>query len=334
MTSRACGISYPHFFVVGCPRSGTTLLQRMLDAHPQLAVSNDTHFIFEPVTGLTPLDPAPDAEGLIRLPLTPGVVELVRGYRTFKRLGLPDDAVDGAAGLARTYTQFLSALYRQFGDHHGKPFVGEKSGRYVNYLPQLHRLFPQARFVHIIRDGRDVALSALEWVAKRDGRGPGRFELWREDPLATCALWWATYIENGRRDGHALGPAYYLEVRYEDLVADAESCLKRVTDFLDLPFAEEMLVYHQGRTRLAAGLSSKKAWLPPTSGLRNWRTAMTAREAELFQALTGNWLTDLGYERPPTTSSSVRIGYAARRRNRWNAELRRRGRLATHAVAR
>ena len=151
----------PYLFVVGCPRSGTTLLQRILDHHPQLAVSNDTHFIPGAIKRAGDgTDP----------PLTTELVEWVLGYRTFSRLGLPEATVRAAAAEARTCSEFVSALYRAFGRKHGKPLAGAKDPRYVRYLPLLHALFPWVKTIHIIRDGRDVALSTLEWA--REDKGP------------------------------------------------------------------------------------------------------------------------------------------------------------------
>ena len=91
----------PRLFVVGCPRSGTTLLQRMLDNHPDLTVANDTHFIPKALRAV-------GATGDV--PLTPDRVAAVRGYRRFPRLGLGDHDVDEAAPTADTYGQFVSAL--------------------------------------------------------------------------------------------------------------------------------------------------------------------------------------------------------------------------------
>src|SRR5438093_10451375 len=102
----------PYLFVVGCPRSGTTLLQRMLDGHPQLAVANDTHFIPKAIGHVAPgVDP----------PLTPELVNAVREYKRFPRLGLADAVVTGAAENARSYSQFVAALYSAFAQIHGKP---------------------------------------------------------------------------------------------------------------------------------------------------------------------------------------------------------------------
>ncbi|HVS08296.1 MAG TPA: sulfotransferase, partial [Planctomycetota bacterium] len=88
----------PFVFVVGCPRSGTTLLQRLLDAHPALAVANDTHFIAHAVEAVTPR--WRDERGLLETELT-RLVAWSRDYHRFRRLGLDAPAVDRAAQGAR-----------------------------------------------------------------------------------------------------------------------------------------------------------------------------------------------------------------------------------------
>jgi len=303
----------PYLFVVGCPRSGTTLMQRMLDHHPQLAVANDSHFIPRAIEAVAiGVDPA----------LTPELVEWVRSYRRFYRLGLSDAAVYEAAAEAHTYREFVSALYSEHGRIRGKPLAGEKTPDYVRHLSRLHALFPWVRTIHIIRDGRDVALSTLEWA--REDKGPGKFELWQEEPMAVCALWWRWQVSTGQREATALSPAQYHEVIYENLVAQPEEILRAVADFLDLPFAQEMLTYYEGNVRNQPGLSAKKAWLPPTPGLRDWRTQMTERDLELFEALAGDLLTALGYERGVTTISQKVMAVAERCRQWWESTMARR----------
>jgi Sulfotransferase family len=304
----------PYVFVVGCPRSGTTLLQRMLDAHPLLAVSNDPHFI--------PF--APGVRSGIDPPVTPELVDWLRGYRTFARLQLDDRALTDAADGAVTYAELVTRLYDAYGQKRGKPLAGEKTPRYVRYLPLLHSLFPKARVVHLLRDGREVALSTLEWA--RPDRGPGRFELWLENPLAVCALSWRWHVLTGLRDAEELGDRYS-EVRYEDVVARPEPTMRRLSEALELPFATEMVEYHRGRTRHDAGLSTKDAWLPPTPGLRDWRTQLSSAELELFDALAGDLLDRLGYERAVGVVSAETEARAARYREAWETELRERGKL-------
>lgn len=275
----------PYVFVVGCPRSGTTLLQRMLDHHPMLAVANDSHLIPQPLEDL-PIGVDP--------PLTPDLVEWVGTYRAFSRLQLPDGAVQEAASGARTYGEFVGALYNEYGRLRGKRLAGEKSGRYVRSLPRLNALFPWVRNIHIIRDGRDVALSTLDWA--RGGKGPSKLALWEEEPVGLCALRWRSYVNVGREDGAALGRDRYREVLYEDLVARPEAELSALAAFLGLPDAVEMATYYVGRTRHKAGISTKKAWLPPTPGLRNWRTDLPEPDRAVFEALAGDLLVELGYE--------------------------------------
>jgi Sulfotransferase family len=286
----------PYVFVVGCPRSGTTLLQRMLDHHPRLAVANDTHFIPHGID---------DRSGEVDPPLTAAAVERVRTYRRFHRLGVSDDAVATAAAVARSYADFVRRLYDELARMRGKAYAGEKTPSYVRRLPLLHGLFPQARFVHIIRDGRDVTLSALEWATET--KGPGKLSLWRDEPVAVAALWWRRHVEKGMSDGARLGTDRYREVRYERLVADPEPEMRRLARFLGLDDAEEMTTFHVGKTRSAPGLSAKSAWLPPTPGLRNWRRAMPERDVALFEALAGDLVERLGYPlAAPAPSASMR----------------------------
>lgn len=294
----------PFLFVVGCPRSGTTLLQRMLDNHPDLTVANDTHFIPKAIEGLEGGDP----------PLTPELFKRVVEYRRFQRLGLPPAAVQEAAGRASTYREFVAALYSELGRMQGKPLAGEKTPDYVRCLPLLHTLFPWAKVVHIIRDGRDVALSTLEWA--REDKGPGRLKLWREEPVAVCALWWRWLVTTGQADAKRLGAGVYREVRYEDLVARPEESLRGIAGFLGVPFAREMIEYHVGKFRDEPGLDAKKAWAPPTPGLRDWRAKMAAQDVALFEAIAGDLLGAMGYERR-TDAVSPEIADVAQRCIDW-----------------
>lgn len=282
----------PFVFVVGCPRSGTTLLQRMLDNHPDLAVAYDTHFVPRALGRCRSDNPA----------LTPELVARVRNHRRFPRLGVEPEVVEQAASTSSSYREFVAALYVDFASRHGKPLAGEKSPGYCRHIPRLEKLFPWARFVHLIRDGRDVTLSLLDW-----GKGePSRIPLWREEPVAVGALWWLWKVQKGCEDGRALG-GRYREVRFEALVRSPETELRQVSRFLGLPYADSMVRYHEGRRKHDAGLSAKAAWLPPTPGLRDWRGQMEARDVELFEALAGHLLSDLGYDRAfPRPSASLR----------------------------
>lgn len=276
----------PFVFVVGCPRSGTTLLQRMLDNHPQLSVANDTHFIMR--AARKALRGAADPD------LTPELVDRVRVYRRFHRMGLDDSDVAKASGSCRTYSQFVSRLYDFRAAHQGKHLSGEKTPDYCRKIPALHGLFPRAKFVHITRDGRDTALSAMNWAST--SKGPGKWSHWAKDPVGTCALWWCWQTEAGVRDGRSLDDGLYYELTYEDLVGDSTALLLSISTFLQIPASDMMANYFVGKTKKNPRLSAKSAWLPPTKNLRNWRQQMVNDDVAVFEGIAGKLLQQLGYE--------------------------------------
>jgi hypothetical protein len=297
----------PLVFVVGCQRSGTTMLQRMLDAHPMLAVAYDSLFITRAIKG-EPVGFDP--------PLTDEIVGLARTHPRFDRLGLSAGAVDRAAAGGGVYSEFVTRIYDELARMHGKPLAGEKSPGYCRHLPHLHALMPWVKIVHLIRDGRDIALSIRDW-----GKGAAKLELSQHEPIGAAALWWRRDVSRGCGDGRALPREVYQEVRYEELVADPEGSLRALSDFLGLPYDAAMTQYHEGRVRQSAGLSAKAAWLPPTRGIRDWRSQMCERDRELFEALAGEQLAFLGYERGCARVSDQVAAVARECEAWWRCEM-------------
>jgi Sulfotransferase family len=300
----------PYVFVVGCPRSGTTLLQRLLDAHAELAVINETLWITR------------EADRVVTSELVSRLFE----YRRFQRLDLPREEVEGLLDTDRppSYPRLVSALFDLYGRKRGKRLVGDKSPGYVREMPSLHAFWPEAKFVHLIRDGRDVWLSVDGW--KKADRSVGQFATWTEDPVATTALWWERSVRLGREAGTRLGPALYREVRYEELVEDPAPVCRALCAFLGLPYDEAMLRFHEGRTRHEPGLTTKRAWLPPVQGVRDWRAQMPAEEVERFEATAGELLGELHYPRALPRPAARTGEQAARIRSAFTEDARTRGR--------
>ena len=300
----------PFVFVVGCPRSGTTLLQRMLDAHPDVAICPETFWIpyfFKKRIGLTP-------EGLVTPALFPRLFEYYKFYRM--RVGRAD--LEGLAppGGPVAYADFVAGLFDRYGEDRGKPLVGDKTPDYARNVPTLHTLWPAARFVHLIRDGRDVSLSAVNWKRKA-ARLAELFTTWGGQPFATAALWWEWHVRPAREAGAALGPGLYHEVRYEALVArPAEECA-RLCAFLNLPYDDAMTRFHEGRARPDAGLDAKNGWLPPTAGLRDWRSQMEPKDVVRFEAAAGDLLDELGYPRATLRPDAGALALASGVRERF-----------------
>jgi hypothetical protein len=311
----------PFVFVVGCARSGTTLLKRVLNAHSQIAITKETHWIpilYQQRTGLT-------SEDLVTEEL---ITKLLEDWR-FSRLGIGRPELEQLldSGASMTYARFVSGIFDLYGQGQGKPLVGDKTPIYGLEIDLLHRLWPGAKFVHLIRDGRDVCLSVRNWQRKDGGTGlEENFTTWIEDPVTTAAVWWKWRVRLAQEAGQALPPESYHELRYEEFVSHPEETCARLCAFLGVSYDEGMLRFHEGRTRQQPGFSSKRAWLPITPGLRNWRTQMPAEETERFEAAAGSLLDELGYTRAVPRLQTATVAYAARIRDLFSQEAAVRGR--------
>jgi hypothetical protein len=308
------GRTNPFVFIVGCPRSGTTLLQRIVDAHPEMAI-HETFWIpyyFEKRIGLTP-------DGRV----TPELVSRLFEYYRFYRMKLARAEVERllVSGDHDDYATFVTALFDLYGKHRGKALVGDKTPEYVHSISTLHALWPKAKFVHLIRDGRDVCLSAVHW-RRKTAKLAALFTTWREDPITTGACWWDWHVRRGLEAGKLLGPELYCEVRYEALIARPEEECARLCNFLDVPFAEVMLRFYEGRTRDRLDLDAKDAWLPITAGLRDWRSQMAADEVERFEAAAGDLLEQLGCARDVPRPRLELLRHAARIRQAFFRDAR------------
>jgi Sulfotransferase family len=308
----------PFVFVIGCPRSGTTLLQRILDAHPQMAVCPESSWIvdyYQKRIGVTP-------DGLV----TRDIIARLFEHPKFYRLRQDRQDLDKILGQGEPipYAKFVSGIFDAYADLHGKPLAGEKTPDYVRHLTILRQLWPKAKFVHLLRDGRDVALSAMNWKRKAD-RLQSLFPTWKEHPLATAAAWWQWHVAPAREVGLPLGGNTYCELRYEDLVAQPERECGRLCAFMGLPFDVAMLRFHEGRQRTETGLDAKNAWQPITPGLRNWRQEMPPEDLELFEAVAGELLEELNYPRQFLRPAHETWQYASKVRENFHSHLKESG---------
>jgi Sulfotransferase family len=303
----------PYVFIVGCPRSGTTLLRRIIDAHPQIAITHETHWLakrFEKRQGVTP-------DGLV----TPELLSWLLSDKKFTRMGIGQDELEGlvAGEEPVSYSTFVTGVFDLYGKRHGKRLVGDKVPGYVRRIPTLHALWPEAKFVHLIRDGRDVCMSAISW--SRAYKLARRSSTWTEDPITTAAVWWEWHVRLGKEDGGSLAPNLYHEVRYEALVSVPEETCAALCDFLGLPYDDAMLKFHEGREKADPNLDAKKAWRPLTPGLRKWSEQMPAEDLERFEAAAGELLEELGYPRACPHPPDETLARAARIRESFTREV-------------
>jgi hypothetical protein len=307
----------PYLFIVGCARSGTTLVHRIVDAHPQIAITPEMHWISHYVNYF---------KNQNRL-VTPELVSELSGHKRFAQFEINREEFEGllGSGEAIPYRTFLNRVFGLYGKIKNKPLVGNKTPAYVRSIPTFHALWPDAKFVHLIRDGRDVCLSVLNW--NKAERTAGRYASWEEDPISTTALWWERKVRKAREDGAALGSGLYHEMHYEDLVDDPQRECKRLCEFLGVPYEEAMIRFAEGKTRTDlpyARKTPKKAWLPITSGMRNWRTEMPVKDIQRFEAAAGNLLEELGYQRNFSRPTPQVLEHATRIRKMFSRHVQER----------
>ncbi|HEY8544424.1 MAG TPA: sulfotransferase [Acidimicrobiales bacterium] len=263
-------------FVVGCRRSGTTLVRAMLHSHPLLAVPPESRFLVALAPDLNrPWDPAHLVEELLE-------------HDGFARWGLRRPVLRASFrdDPPRTYADAMRRLYTLWAAAHDKPRVADKTPDHVLRIGAITALFPDARVVHVVRDGRDVAASFLElgWV----------------DSIEKAALHWRHRVLTGRQAGALLPSSRYHELRYEDLVERPEPTLKGMCAALDLEFDPAMLRYEKAaRTLLRSEAHphhNRYVTRPLRRGLRDWRRDLPAAAVARFEALAGDALAALGYE--------------------------------------
>lgn len=288
------------FFIVGAQRSGTTMLRLMLNAHRRLAIPFETAFLsaYEALGG-DALD-SPEAVA--------AALDLLAEDPWTKKGGIIADRERVLAHPIRSYADLLRAVFGEYARARGKPRWGIKTPGYVENLDALWKLFPGCRIVHIVRDGRDVALS-LGRVSWGSSHIPRIAEDWK----------WKTLL--GRKMGAMIG-AHYLEVHYEDLVRDPGPALRRICEFLGEDYDPAMLEYHHDAR--AEMPEQSLQWhrssvsRPDPAKVFAWKREMPVVDQMLFEDIAGVALETFGYElmrRAPTLASRLRrVYYAAIKR--------------------
>ena len=286
----------PHpFFVVGMGRSGTTLLRLMLHHHPRIAVPYESSFL---TSYQEQADRFGDLQDDVRLRRLVDSILAEPNLRRWDHTFVPSDVIGRVT--ARSVAGVVDAVYSDYAAGKGKARWGDKSD-YLDRLHLVHQMFPDARFIHIIRDGRDVAQSVLRlpW-------GPG--------DIVQAAEWWNEHLWVARRIGVVLGPSRYMEVRYEHLVQEPARELQRCCAFLGEDYSDQMLSYH--RDSDAAIPEDRRVQHrgydrpPDASRVHAWKREMSRSDVALFSRHARRMLLELDYEVPGGGIDPVRLGLA------------------------
>lgn len=292
-------------FIVGMPRSGTTLLSSLLDAHSDLVIAPETHYFTRCWTG-DPIRNHADAERMLdRLGQQPGVQDMGFSDEEKKRIRERVHSLE-----APTHGDILRVLVETYAAGSGALGWGEKTPDHLRFVPEIAGQFPDAVFISIIRDPRDVCLSL-------------RSVPWNRDTLPEQAWTWRRYAARIDRYEEEYDNRFY-RLRYEDLITNPEGELREVCTFLELPFQASMLeIQEQEEQPFNADREpwkQKSGRAIDASNREKWRTQMPEAERVLIERIVGRWLRAFDYPRPkvewgPGLAGQILrcLGIAARR---------------------
>lgn len=267
-------------FIVGMPRSGTKLLRDLLNQHPQVAIPRvETEFLPDWARRWEAFGSLTDRERFRAF------YEEVTGSSYFTYMREDEGGHANAqewfeAARGGQLSQVFEALVRLDTGALGREDVvwGDKSPGYIQHLPLLEEHFPEARFVHIVRDVRDYALSMQK--------------AWGKHPLR-AAQRWVDGVSRAHATGGLLGAGRYLELRYEDLLDAPEGVLRRLCDFLEIDFTEGMLELDRSPENLG---DTRGQTTIQRDNKEKWRSRMDPELREQIEALACPLLQSLGYE--------------------------------------
>jgi hypothetical protein len=292
-------------FVGGCPRSGTTLLRVMLDAHPDLAMPGETRILVDGYRARVRFGDLEDPENRRR------VARWVVGRKVanHERLtGDADELVERMVAAPPTIGSVLSAGFQLYAERHGKARWGDKRPSLVLNLDAVFAMFPDAQFVNVVRDPRAVVAS-IRRVGRRHG--------WHGRGLPAGADTWERSVHAADRWRRRVRADQFHELRYEDLVTEPAAELKRLVAFLRLdPGGLDAMLRHHETTHVRTAQLHRLVSEPVTTdAVRTWEQELRPREIAFVESALGGWMARYGYE-PSAPGRAVPEKLAERHRRR------------------
>jgi hypothetical protein len=263
----------------------------MLRSHPNLSFPGESHFIpkFYKAFG----DPKNEKEAK-KLALVILNLQWIQSWNL---------SLDPAAfARDRSYAQVVRRIFEAWAQKENKPRWGDKTPQYVTEMPVLLKLFPGCKFIHVIRDGRDVALS---WLALNFG----------PTNIFTAARRWQYFVSTAQRVGRSLSAGTYLEIRYEQLLAQPREVMNNICSFINEPFCEELLKPDPlildyparepifGRFKSSYDYALKNTIVKKNAFKWKRKSQMSCSDKAVFESVAGDLLKSLGYETTSKTRS-------------------------------
>jgi len=269
-------------FIVGAARSGTTLLSTIISAHSLVAIPYESYFLIQYYPRRQDYDFTSDREKR-------RLLKSILAERIMRRWDEPIGVDDVNLDQCHSFRDVVAGIFSAYARKKGKPIWGDKTPGYTDQLHIVTDLFPEARVVHVLRDGRDVALSHMKTT-------------WGRQDLVSGLRYWKDIVSVGRKLGRMMSPSSYYEVFYERLCADPVEVANDVCNFLGIEFEPAMIATgrsHAKATVPKALLTGQHALLskpPQASNTLKWKSVLDDCDQAIAHEIAGDLLEELGYE--------------------------------------
>ena len=276
------------FFILGNPRSGTTLLRLILNNHPLIGVPPESGFLqwwYKKYYNWSVDDSKNETKVNLFLDdilSSKKIEDWHLNRHNLKNFIISENP--------KNYPEIITAIYEFYTNN--KSIIGDKNNYYINHLEELNLIFPNVKYIHLVRDGRDVACSYkninklnpnLKYIPKVSSDIVAIANEWNNNIIT---------IENFIRNHNSI------TIRYEDLISKPVEILKKICNFLDVEYEEGMLNYHQnndepistlhwkGKTKETIDKKNKKKYL----------SLLSAEEINEFNKIAYNTLKKFEYD--------------------------------------
>ncbi len=278
------------FFIVGCGRSGTTLLQAILSYETEITIPPETHFLKHIYLRRNEFGDIKEENGLNRF------LQYLFQTRCFRDLELSPQLIEEKIRQSdRSMRSIFLLMLNEYAKKKGKRRIGEKTPSHIHYLPEIRKLFPKIKIINIVRDPRDVVNSLLK-------------VFWASTSIYGNVKRWQECIQLHFKYSRILKKEEYINVRYEDLIENTEYEMRRICNFLRINYSKKMLEFYKRESR---GFGDREKWKSNTFNPINKNSmGKGLQELSNYQLLLIEWMTkyemdSLGYH--PILKSSKEI---------------------------
>ncbi len=267
-------------FVAGMPRSGTTLLSTMLDAHPDISIAPETHFFTKSPVPLADASVTVRDQTLAFLQAEPGVQDMDLSAGEWQEIRT-------LAGPEARPLDLFSALLRTYAARSEARVWGEKTPDHLAHLPDMAEAFPGAVFIVITRDPRDVYLSQQSMT-------------WNRDTIVETAWTWRQYA-TATEHYRSQYAKRFIDIRYEDLLQAPASNLSKMCELLQVPFDRAMLDFHEHADPAISAEPWKTKSREPVdpTNTQKWRGRLSPARKWIIQVVAAHAMHAFGYPTPP-----------------------------------